>query len=235
MIGPENEQIGVIEREAALRMAEDAGMDLVEISPEARPPVCKIMDYGKYKYELSKKQNKSKAASAVSDLKEVRLGRSIKVDPHDIDIRIRRARVFLMDGHKVQLVQMYRGREVVHRNLGMDIMQRVVDALADVAKIEMAPKHVDRRTIMIVSPDKVKIAKIEAQLKREQKARGLSEEQAEAEARAARQAAREAAEKEALEDENDAEEPDDEGADQTPEEAELGFDIEPEKFDRKRR
>ena len=139
MIGPENEQIGVIEREAALRMAEEAGMDLVEISPEARPPVCKIMDYGKYKYELSKKQNKSKAASAVSDLKEVRLGRSIKVDPHDIDIRIRRARVFLMDGHKVQLVQMYRGREVVHRNLGMDIMQRVVDALADVAKIEIRP------------------------------------------------------------------------------------------------
>ncbi|MGP1309042.1 MAG: translation initiation factor IF-3 [Phycisphaerales bacterium] len=233
VIGPDNEQIGVIDRDSALRMAEDAGLDLVEISPEARPPVCKIMDYGKYKYELSKKQTKSKASSKVSDLKEVRLGRSIKVDKHDIDLRIRKARAFLMDGHKVQFVQMYRGREVVHRGLGMEIMQRVLDNIGDIAKIEIPPRHVDRRTLMLVSPDKVKIAKVEAEIRREMKQRGLSDEQAEAEAKAARQAALDA-----VKDEDDAEDEGDESVDATTDgqpreersglEEELGFDFEPE-------
>ena len=232
LIGPDNEQIGVIDRDAALRMAEDAGLDLVEISPESRPPVCKIMDYGKYKYELSKKQTKSKAATKVSDLKEVRLGRSIKVDKHDIDLRIKKARAFLMDGHKVQFVQMYRGREVVHRNLGMDIMRRVVDGISDIGKIEIAPKHVDRRTIMLVSPDKVKVAKLEAQIRREQKERGLSDEQAEAEKRAARQAALDAVKDDDNLDLDEGDEAEGVNDERSALEDELGFDFEPENQNR---
>ncbi len=237
VIGPDNEQVGVIDREAAMRMAEDAGLDLVEISPEARPPVCKIMDYGKYKYELSKKQTKNKAATKVSDLKEVRLGRSIKVDKHDIDLRIRKARAFLMDGHKVQFVQMYRGREVVHRNLGMEIMRRVVDGIMDIAKIEIPPKHVDRRTLMLVSPDKVKVAKLESQIRREQKERGLSDEQAEAEARAARQAALDAVKDDDTIDDDEGDEAEDTSVNETRSalEDELGFDFEPENQSRNHR
>ena len=236
IIGPDNEQVGVIDREAAMRMAEDAGLDLVEISPEARPPVCKIMDYGKYKYELSKKQTKNKAATKVSGMKEVRLGRSIKVDKHDIDLRIKKARAFLMDGHKIQFVQMYRGREVVHRNLGMEIMQRVVNGIMDIAKIEIPPKHVDRRTIMLVSPDKVKVAKLEAQIRREQKERGLSDEQAEAEARAARQAALDAVkDDEGDDDEGDEAEESSVNETRSALEDELGFDFEPENQDRNHR
>src|SRR5262245_50748220 len=87
VVGPENEAIGVIEAAEALRMADQQGLDLVEISPDARPPVCKIMDYGKYKYELSKKEHKSRAASKATEMKEVRLGRSVKIDEHDVQIR----------------------------------------------------------------------------------------------------------------------------------------------------
>ena len=179
---------------------------------------------------------KNKAATKVSDMKEVRLGRSIKVDKHDIDLRIKKARAFLMDGHKIQFVQMYRGREVVHRNLGMEIMQRVVNGIMDIAKIEIPPKHVDRRTIMLVSPDKVKVAKLEAQIRREQKERGLSDEQAEAEARAARQAALDAVkDDEGDDDEGDEAEESSVNETRSALEDELGFDFEPENQDRNHR
>ncbi|MFK7883857.1 MAG: translation initiation factor IF-3 [Phycisphaerales bacterium] len=162
LIDHEGEQVGVIDTHEALRMAQEVGLDLVEISPDARPPVCKIMDYGKYKYELSKKEQKGKSSG--QELKEIRLGRSIKIDPHDVGIRVNQARRFLMAGHKVQITQRFRGREMAHKELGEERLIGVCQDLADVAKIEMAPRGVGRAITLVLAPDKVKIDAIKAQL-----------------------------------------------------------------------
>lgn len=167
LIDQDGEQVGVIDTHEALRMAQDVGLDLVEISPDARPPVCKIMDYGKYKYDLSKKEQKGKTPG--SELKEIRLGRSIKIDPHDVGIRVNQARRFLMAGHKVQITQRFRGREMAHRELGEERLIGVCQDLADVAKIEMAPRTVGRAITLVLAPDKTKIEQIKARLAREGK------------------------------------------------------------------
>jgi translation initiation factor IF-3 len=187
LIDENNQQVGVVETPEALARAREAGLDLVEIQPDARPPLCKIMDYGKYKYEQSKKEQKSRASQKSQEMKEVRLGRSIKVDPHDIGIRIDRARKFLLQGHKVMLVQQFRGREVVHADLGEDILRDVVEALEDIAKIDTPPRKMGRRMSMILSPDK---PKVEAYKRKQDKAK-KDEEDAKAKA-AAEEAASEA-------------------------------------------
>ncbi|MCB9845537.1 MAG: translation initiation factor IF-3 [Phycisphaeraceae bacterium] len=157
LIGPDNEQIGVIETPEALRMAVEHGLDLVEVVPDARPPVCKIMDYGKHKYDLSKKEQKSRASSRHTELKEIRLGRTTKIDPHDVQIRIDQARRFLIDGHKVQVTQRYRGREMAHKQIGMENLHKFVEALADIARVEIEPRWVGRQTSLVLAPDKAKI------------------------------------------------------------------------------
>lgn len=157
LINEDDEQVGIIETSQALRMAEETGMDLVEISPDARPPVCKIMDHGKYKYELSKKEQRSRQASKQQEMKEVRLGRSIKIDPHDVMIRVNRARKFILEGHKVLIVQQFRGREMQHRNLGKDLINSVIDQLDDIAKVETPPRQAGRRVSLILAPDKNKV------------------------------------------------------------------------------
>jgi len=167
LIGADGEQVGVIDTQEALRMAQEAGLDLVEISPDARPPVCKIMDYGKYKYELSKRDQKGKSSG--QELKEIRLGRSIKIDPHDVSIRVNQARRFLMAGHKVQITQRFRGREMAHKQLGEERLIQVCQDLSDVAKIEMAPRGVGRSITLVLAPDKAKIDAIKAQLAKEGK------------------------------------------------------------------
>jgi len=167
LIDQDGEQVGVIDTQEALRMAQNAGLDLVEISPDARPPVCKIMDYGKYKYELSKKEQKGKSTG--HELKEIRLGRSIKIDPHDVQIRVNQARRFLMAGHKVQITQRFRGREMAHKELGEERLIQVCQDLSDVAKIEIAPRAVGRAITLVLAPDKVKIEQIKAQLAKEGK------------------------------------------------------------------
>ncbi|TVQ30576.1 MAG: translation initiation factor IF-3 [Phycisphaeraceae bacterium] len=172
LIDENNEQRGVVDTSEALRMAIDAGLDLVEISPEASPPVCKIMDYGKFKYEQSKKDQKSRAASKQAEMKEVRLGRSIKIDPHDVQIRVDQARRFLIDGHKVQLVQQFRGREMMHRDLGMDRLRAIIDSLGDVSKVETPPKQMGRRMTLILAPDR---PKIEAIKRKAEKEKGVAE------------------------------------------------------------
>ncbi len=179
MVGPDNEAIGVIETSEAIRMADEAGMDLVEISPEARPPVCKIMDYGKYKYELSKKEQKSRAASKSNEMKEVRLGRSVKIDPHDVMIRVEQSRRFLMAGHKVLFTQRYRGREIAHRELGMQRLRGIVESLADISKVEMMPRLMGKQATVMLAPDKVKIEAIKRKMAKEVAAKkGITEEQA---------------------------------------------------------
>lgn len=138
-------------------MADDVGLDLVEISPDVRPPVCKIMDYGQYKYEQSKKEQQRRAATRQAEMKEVRLGRSAKIDPHDVQIRVAQARKFLMAGHKVQLVQRFRGREMAHKDIGIDRLKEICEELGDIAKVESMPKHMGRQVSLILAPDKAKI------------------------------------------------------------------------------
>lgn len=168
LIDQNNQQVGEIETREALRMAEEAGLDLVEIQPDVRPPLCKIMDYGKYKYELSKKQ-KGGAARKGQELKEVRLGRSAKIDPHDVEIRVKQARRFLMEGHKVQLVQQFRGREMAHKEIGLNRLQQICEHLSDIAKVESAPKHVGRRVLVMLAPDRPKIESLKHKLETERK------------------------------------------------------------------
>ena len=159
--------VGVVETDDARRKAHELGLDLVEVAPDVRPPVCRIMDFGKYKYEQSKKEraNKTKA----TELKEIRLGRSMKIDPHDVEIRMKQARKFLLEGHKVQIVQNFRGREMAHRERGSERMQEVLKYLEDVAKIELAPRMAGRRMSMVVSPDRAKVQKILNERKRASK------------------------------------------------------------------
>lgn len=156
MIGADGEQVGVVETAQAIRMAEEAGLDLVEISPDARPPVCKIMDYGKFKYEQSK-QSKNKGAKA-SEMKEIRLGRSVKIDPHDVEIRVNQARRFLQEGHKVQITQRFKGREMAHRELGVNRLRGIRDQLADISKCESEPRWMGPQASIILAPDRTKAA-----------------------------------------------------------------------------
>ena len=179
----ENESmVGVIDTREAIQRAEVAGLDLVEVSPESDPPVCRILDFGKYRYEQSKKERASRTKTA--EQKEVRLGRSMKIDPHDIEIRLNQARKFLMDGHKVQIVQNFRGREMMHKERGFDRMKHVTETLEDVARVDMPPKLAGRRITMILSPDKNKIDRIKASMdskaKNEKKAKDKSADAAEA-------------------------------------------------------
>ncbi len=179
VIGPDNEQIGVLETNEAIRKAQDMGMDLVEISPEARPPVCKIMDYGKYKYELSQKARKNRAASKSTEMKEIRLGRSVKIDKHDIQVRVDQARRFMMAGHKVMFTQRFKGREIAHRELGLQNLANVRDALADISKVEQPPRWVMKSASIILAPDKPKIDAIKRRLAKEKAEReGITEEAA---------------------------------------------------------
>lgn len=190
LIGKDNEQIGVIETHEAIRMAEDAGLDLVEVVSDSRPPVCKIMDYGKHKYDLSKRKQPS---SKGSELKEIRLGRSIKIDPHDIEIRSAQARRFLMEGHKVQVIQRFRGREMAHKDLGLDNLRVFYESLEDICKVEQTPRPFGRQFNMLLAPDKARIEGVKAKMKREE-AEEEKAKQAELEAKIAELDAREAAE-----------------------------------------
>ncbi len=152
--------VGVVELDEARRRAQDLGLDIVEISADVRPPVVRIMDYGKFKYEKSKQEKVSKSKTKVSELKEVRLGRSMKIDPHDVGIRLDQARRFLLEGHKVQIVQNFRGREIAHRSRGDDRMEDVIERLSEVGKVELPPRMNGRRMTMIIGPDRTKIEAI---------------------------------------------------------------------------
>ena len=167
LVGPEGEQIGIVETAEALRMAQEAGLDLVEVVATSRPPVCKIMDYGKYRFELSQKERQSRAASKQAELKEIRLGRSMKIDPHDVQIRIDQARRFLMDGHKVQVTARFKGREMQHQDIGMENLREFVDALSDIAKVEVPPRWAGRQASLILAPDKVRVEAIRRKLEKD--------------------------------------------------------------------
>jgi len=150
VIADDGEQLGVMTPEAAIARAEEVGLDLVEVAPAARPPVCRIMDYGRYKYEQKKKANKSKGHAA--SLKEVKL--RPRTDQHDLDFKLKNARRFLMEGDKVKVTVMYRGREMVHRDLGRKQLDRVVELLGPIAAVENPPRMEGRFLSMILVPNR---------------------------------------------------------------------------------
>jgi translation initiation factor IF-3 len=149
--------VGVVDTIEALRRSHEAGLDLVEVASDSTPPVCRILDFGKYKYEQAKKDKANKAKSKTAEMKELRLGRSMKIDPHDVGIRIDQARRFLMEGHKVQIVQNFRGRELMHKDRGDQRMKEIIEKLSDISKVETTPRLMGRRMNVILAPDKPKI------------------------------------------------------------------------------
>jgi translation initiation factor IF-3 len=149
VIDDEGKQLGVIETADALALANHKGLDLVEIAPEQRPPVCRIMDYGKYKYEMKKKEQESRRKQHHIQIKEVRV--RPKIAEHDIQVKVRRAREFLEDGDKVQLNCLFRGREMAHREVGEQVLKTVFGLLADVARVEVPPRMDGRRMVMLLA------------------------------------------------------------------------------------
>ena len=149
LIDAEGTRVGVVDTSRALDMAKEAGLDLVEVAPNSRPPVARIMDYGKYKYEQSKKAHESRQKQHRSKLKTVRL--RPKTDPHMLEIRVNKAREFLERGDKVLLMILFRGREMAHQELGMKHCQEVAQRLEDVAKVEQHPRMEGRRMTMLLS------------------------------------------------------------------------------------
>jgi translation initiation factor IF-3 len=142
--------VGVVTRNEALDMAADAGLDLVEIAPNADPPVCKILDFGKYKYEEQKKKNEAKKKQKVIEVKEIKFRPSI--DDHDYDVKMRSMQKFIGEGDKVKVTMRFRGRELAHQELGMDVLMRVKGDLDAVAKVEQFPRMEGRQMTMVVSP-----------------------------------------------------------------------------------
>ena len=153
LIDQNDNQIGVVSTAEALRMAREAGMDLVEVAPNARPPVCKIMDYGKWRYQQQKKEDKSRASSRAGQLKELKL-RTVKIGDHDLMIKINHAREFLKEGNKVQFTLQFRGREMAHIDLGRALFAKVKEELAPVSKVERDAKMEGRRMTLVLQPDK---------------------------------------------------------------------------------
>ena len=150
VIGADGAQIGVIPTHEALKLAEEAGFELVEVNPRAAPPVCKIMDFGKFKYETSKKEKASRKHQTTVVLKEIKL--RPKTDEHDFDFKVKHIRRFLGEGNKCKLVIVFRGREIVHPETGQAMLDSVVKAVSDIAMVEQRPMMEGRRMVMIIGP-----------------------------------------------------------------------------------
>ncbi|MCY1022976.1 translation initiation factor IF-3 [Pyxidicoccus sp. MSG2] len=165
VVGSGGEQLGVLPIEAALERAQSEGMDLVEVNPMAKPPVCKIMDYGKFKYEEKKKASEAKKKQVVVHLKEVKL--RPKTEEHDYEFKVRNVRRFLEEGNKAKVTIMFRGREITHKELGGAILEDVTKDLKEVAVVEQAPRMEGRQMFMILAPNP-KVAARARELARQQ-------------------------------------------------------------------
>ena len=146
----EEEQLGVMPTHEALRLAEEKGLDLVEISPRAFPPVCRIMDYGKYKYEEAKKKQQARKRASTVETKEIKF--RPKTEEHDMAFKVKHVRRFLEGGNKVRLAVVFRGREITHPQTGMAVLNRVVERCGDIATVEATPNMEGRRMIMVIAP-----------------------------------------------------------------------------------
>jgi translation initiation factor IF-3 len=150
LVSQDGEMVGVVPLRDALIRAEEVGLDLVEISPNATPPVCKILDYGKFKYEAQKKANAARKKQRVIEVKEIKMRPSI--DQNDYGIKMKKVREFLDEGDKVKVTMRFRGREMAHQHLAINILEKVKEEMADVAKVEQFPKLEGRQMIMVMAP-----------------------------------------------------------------------------------
>jgi translation initiation factor IF-3 len=150
LVGADGEMIGVVTLREGLTMAEEAGLDLVEVSPNADPPVCKILDFGKFKYEDQKKKNAARKKQKVIEVKEIKLRPNI--DEHDYDVKMRSMKKFLEEGDKVKVTLRFRGRELAHQDLGMKVLEKVKDDLELLGKVEQIPKMEGRQMVMVIAP-----------------------------------------------------------------------------------
>ena len=148
VISESGEQLGVMSRESALRAAEDADLDLVEISPNAEPPVVKIVDWGKYQYQKMKEQQRNKKSSKTSEIKQMRLG--LKIGQNDLEIKLRKIREFLSKGDKVKVLVIFRGREMAHQEVGRELMDRVLTLLEDAVIVEQKPQMAGRNLSIVI-------------------------------------------------------------------------------------
>jgi translation initiation factor IF-3 len=150
LIDEKGEMVGVVGLREGLQMAEEAGLDLIEVSPNAEPPVCKIADYGKYKYEAQKKANDARKKQKVIEVKEIKMRPGI--DDHDYEVKMRAMKKFLDTGDKVKVTLRFRGREMVHQDIGMNVLRRVREELDPMAKVEQLPKMEGRQMTMVLAP-----------------------------------------------------------------------------------
>jgi len=147
VIGSEGNQLGIMSRNDALKIAEEAGVDLIEISPNANPPVAKVVDWGKYQYQKMKEQQKNRKQNKTAELKQMRLG--LKIGSNDLEIKLRKIREFLSNGHKVKIILFFRGREIAHQELGFEMMNKITHQLENDAILEQNPQ-INGRTLSIV-------------------------------------------------------------------------------------
>ncbi len=150
VIDPEGEQLGILPLKDALNLAREKNLDLVTVAPNAKPPVCRIMDYGKYKYEQSKREKEARKKQNIITVKEVKVRPNI--DDHDLDVKVKNAQRFLSSGDKVKVTIMFRGREITHPELGKEICDRIAEALSDYGVVEKKAKVEGKNMIMIMAP-----------------------------------------------------------------------------------
>ena len=151
LIGPDGEQLGIVSSKEAQKIADDAGLDLVKIAPNAKPPVCKVIDYGKYRYELARKEKEAKKKQKTVELKEIRL--TPNIEANDLNTKMSAAKKFIEKGNKVKITLRFRGREMAHMNSSKHILDDFAEGLSDVAVVEKAPK-VEGRSIGMVLAEK---------------------------------------------------------------------------------
>jgi translation initiation factor IF-3 len=168
LVGPNGEQVGIVRVEDALRLAQEADLDLVEVAPQARPPVCKLMDFGKFKYESAMKAREARKNQANTVLKTVRL--RLKIDPHDYETKRAMASKFLGAGDKVKVMIMFRGREQSRPELGLRLLQRFAQDVAEEGSVESSPQQDGRNMVMVIGPHKKKAeAKAEQRRRRQER------------------------------------------------------------------
>ena len=186
VVGPAGEQLGVLTIEAALEQANQFGMDLVEVNPMAKPPVCKIMDYGRFKYEEKKRASEAKKKQVVVHLKEVKM--RPKTEEHDYEFKVRNVKRFLEEGNKARITIMFRGREITHKELGQSLLEDVIKDVKEVGVVEQVPRMEGRQMFMILAPNP-KVAQRARDLAR-QRAAGQQESKPEPAPAAAAQASK---------------------------------------------
>ncbi|WP_334148002.1 translation initiation factor IF-3 [Hyphomicrobium sp.] len=150
LIDENGQNIGVVSKFDALARAEEAGLDLVEVSPDAEPPVCKILDFGKFKYQEQKKAAEARKHQKIVEIKEIKMRPGI--DDHDYDVKMRAIRRFFEEGDKVKVTLRFRGREMAHQHLGMDVLKRVKSDVEPIAKVESEPRFEGRQMVMVLAP-----------------------------------------------------------------------------------